>query len=67
MTTIPSLATLRPFDKTQDMLCGRYIRVRESSLAATLQHLEAGFEHGAQEIVDVRLGGVELEHGDAAL
>ena len=32
-----------------------------------LQDLEAGFQHGAQEIVDVRLGGVELEHGDAAL
>jgi hypothetical protein len=33
----------------------------------TLQNLKAGFQHGAQEIVDVRLGGVELEDGDAAL
>ena len=32
-----------------------------------LQDLKAGFQYGAQEIVDVRLGGVELEHGDAAL
>jgi len=31
-----------------------------------LQDLEAGLQRRAQEIVDVRLGGVELEHGDAA-
>ena len=32
-----------------------------------LQDLEAGFQHGAQEVVDMSKGRVEFEHSDAAL
>ena len=36
-------------------------------MLSMLQNLEAGFEHGAHEVVDMRLGGIELKYGDAAL
>lgn len=32
----------------------------------SLQHLKSCLQHGAQEVVDMRYGRVELEHGDAA-
>ena len=37
MTLIPNLASLRPFDETQDMLGERNFRIRESSTPRILK------------------------------